>query len=780
MIRYIIFVSLCWAVFYGFYQLWLKRETFFAVNRWYLLGSLLLGLCIPLLELPALKGSAAESLSMVYQTPVIIGAEWLEVSVAAENNTASGPSLWLILSWLYILGVVLTFLRFIFGLLQIYRLYRGAEISARPGFKLVRTNRPHLPFSFFNLLFQSRATPFGKEEEQQIHRHELAHISGWHSIDVLLVELIGVVLWCSPMIYLYRRSLRDVHEFLADAAVLKTMRRKQYSKLLLRQFQSGLQLALANHFLRSQFKNRINMMTKKRSRNEALLKYLLILPILAFAVFLFAKRSALTENASWLQKQAAEINHAVSDSVRQTADIMPQFPGCGEFEIAKEQEACAQKKFLTYIYKGIRYPAAARKAGIQGTVVVRFIIDAEGYLQEPNVQKTPGGGLGEEVVRLLREMPQWIPGQDQGEAVAVQMTLPVKFALEGKNQKESAPAEQYDLMPVFSGCEDLDDPAKIKLCTAKRLTQFMQKHIQYPADAKKLGIEGKVLVQITIDETGKVAKTEIQKSVHNELDMEALRVANLLPDWKPAEKAGKVVSSKITLPITFDLPIEHQAVVIGYKLESKVDAMPRFPGCENSSDEQFKINCSKKSFLSYIFKNVKYPKIAKDRKIEGTVTASFEVDEQGRVGEVKILRSVSREIDAEVERVLLEMNNLPERWTPGRKDGKVVKTQMTIPVKFALNEKESSRDLAPLELADFSLSPNPNQGQFQLIFQADALPTFIRVTDGSGKLVLEEKLASFNGRYQGSLRLKQTSGGAYFLSITQEGKKPFTHKFIVQ
>lgn len=786
MLRYIIEVSLCWSVFYLVYHLWLRRETFFSANRWYLLGALLFGVCIPLLELPSLTTSPQTPLAVVYQAPVIIGAEWMEVTVRPEEAPGRSFAGWQMTAVIYWLGFAIALLRFLLGLVQIHRLYREAEVIERPGFKLVRTRRPHLPFSFFNLLFQSREVSLDWEEEEQIHRHELAHIKGRHSLDVLLVEIIGIALWCSPPIYLYRRSIRDVHEFLADAAVLKTTRRTQYSKLLLRQFQSGLQLALANHFIRSQFKNRIIMMTKKRSRHGALLKYLLILPALITAIFLFAKRDALTGEFHGSSEQPAPFSTTTAtiegDSILTQAEVMPRFPGCEELETEAERQQCAQKQFLKHVYTSIFYPAEARKAGIQGTVIVRFTIDEEGHVRHPEVVKTPGGGLGEEVLRVLRTMPQWIPGRDKGKAVAVQMTLPVKFGLENDRETKEPAADQYDVMPVFAGCEELTDPAEIKLCTAKKMTQFMSENLKYPKEAEELGIEGKVFVQLTIDETGKIGQVEIKRGVESRLNEEALRVVWQMPRWKPAQKDGKAVSAQLTLPIHFDLPIKHDAVVIGYKTEEKPDQPPRFPGCEEESDEEAKAECARKQFMTYIFNNLQYPLAAKDNKVEGLVIASYVVDAEGRIGEVEIVRSLGHGTDEEVKRVLLSMNDLPEKWVPGRTEGKAIATKMTLPVKFALPKEEPAKDVAslPLELKAFSLSPNPNNGQFQLTFEAEARPTYLRVADAAGKVVLEEKLNDFDGRYRGEIDLAQKAKGTYFLTVIQEGKGPFNHAFIVQ
>ncbi len=92
--------------------------------------------------------------------------------------------------------------------------------------------------------------------------------------------------------------------------------------------------------------------------------------------------------------------------------------------------------FLIYIYKAIRYPKSDRESRFQGVVLIDFIIDENGFVKNPVVKKdVAGSGLGEEVLHLIKEMPQWIPARDKGKAVAVERTLPVKFIMEDLDEK---------------------------------------------------------------------------------------------------------------------------------------------------------------------------------------------------------------------------------------------------------------------------------------------------------------------------------------------------------
>lgn len=110
---------------------------------------------------------------------------------------------------------------------------------------------------------------------------------------------------------------------------------------------------------------------------------------------------------------------------------MPRFPGCENSEMTKkEKKACADKALLEYIYSNINYPKMASVNGIEGTVVLKFIVGKKGEISKINIVKEIGGGCGNEVVRVVNKMPNWIPGKQRGREVKVRYMLPVKFDLQ--------------------------------------------------------------------------------------------------------------------------------------------------------------------------------------------------------------------------------------------------------------------------------------------------------------------------------------------------------------
>jgi len=115
----------------------------------------------------------------------------------------------------------------------------------------------------------------------------------------------------------------------------------------------------------------------------------------------------------------------------EVVEDMPRFPGCEDVEMTKkEKKTCSDKALLEYIYSEIKYPDMASKNGIEGTVVLVFIVDTTGEISNIEILKEIGGGCGKEVIRVVSGMPDWIPGKQRGREVRVRFKLPVKFTLQ--------------------------------------------------------------------------------------------------------------------------------------------------------------------------------------------------------------------------------------------------------------------------------------------------------------------------------------------------------------
>jgi protein TonB len=115
-----------------------------------------------------------------------------------------------------------------------------------------------------------------------------------------------------------------------------------------------------------------------------------------------------------------------------------------------------------------------------------------------------------------------------------------------------------------------------------------------------------------------------------------------------------------------------------------VEDMPRFPGCEDVGSKAEKMACAQKKMLEYVYKNIKYPAIARENGIQGRAVVQFVVERDGKITDAKVLRDPGAGTGAEALRVVNAMNDLPQRWTPGKQRGKPVRVQFTLPVSFKL------------------------------------------------------------------------------------------------
>ncbi len=244
-------------------------------------------------------------------------------------------------------------------------------------------------------------------------------------------------------------------------------------------------------------------------------------------------------------------NTTASDNnkVFQFVEQMPQFPG-------------GQVALINYLSSHVKYPKEAREKGIQGTVVVQFVVQKDGSIVHvKTVGKQKGGGLEEEAIRLVKQMPKWIPGKQNKRHVRVQFSLPIRFKLNGpvneqpplKNKMPPPPpalrpaknkGEVYrsvEHMPQFPGGKEA-------------LMTYLSQNMKYPAEARKEGIEGTIVIQFVVGKDGSL--TNIQAVGSREgggLEEESIRVIKAMPNWLPGKQDGKPVKVLFNLPIRFKL-----------------------------------------------------------------------------------------------------------------------------------------------------------------------------------------------------------------------------------
>jgi len=450
LIFYGIKAMLCMAVFYGFYLLLLRKMTFFSVNRFYLLGTLVFSFILPFISLPfTILKAPATTLPEIFLNPVVVGNHRNGIDTAIQNNALS----WLTLIYCSITAIFL--LRLMLNIFYIFRLYHKGSVVQRKSCRIVKTRKNIAPFSFFNLIF----IPFSLEKneaEGKIISHEFVHSSQFHSVDIVLLQIINAIFWFNPFIYAYRTSLSHVHEYLADRGVLNhKINIINYQQIILNQVFGTRSLVLANTFNHS-IKRRFIMMTKNRSRKTAKWRVLLAVPLSLMLIVVFSSfrisgsgystansRSQFDaiKNIKPLTNLILKANNAISEPEIQTpqkpktqkpknkqgvvfttVEQAPGFPG-------------GEKARMQYMVDNIKYPEEAKSKGIQGTVYVTYVVRADGSISDAKVLRGIGGGCDEEALRVVNAMPKWAPGKQKGKDVDVQFNMPIKFVIDDRPAK---------------------------------------------------------------------------------------------------------------------------------------------------------------------------------------------------------------------------------------------------------------------------------------------------------------------------------------------------------
>ena len=286
-ISYLFQASLLFFLFYGFYWLFLKEETYHQINRAVLLGIILVIVTLPLIPVPEpvieIKQQFLPIENIAFTTEIPEETISLPESMEATGPVVAEPTIQI--NWqkslllLYLVGVIALGLRFMFALASIFGLLIWSNLKKQEDFILAFSDRHFQPFSFFKIIFTGRDDQSEKAREQ-ILIHESVHAREWHCIDIILVELFSILFWFHPFTGMLKRSIKLNLEYIADATVLRSgANRKAYQYSLLKVGTNQKDLLLTNSFNHSFIKKRIIMMNIKKSPEWKKLKYLLFLPL---------------------------------------------------------------------------------------------------------------------------------------------------------------------------------------------------------------------------------------------------------------------------------------------------------------------------------------------------------------------------------------------------------------------------------------------------------------------------------------------------------------------
>lgn len=282
---YLLKISISLAVVYTFYQLALRKLTFYSWNRFYLLAYTALAFFIPFINIsPVLEQQHWEDSGVIQLIPSIGNDVIINNSVA--NDPVTTFNTWYLVGALLLSGMLLMLIRLLLQWISFRRMLMKAELLEDGPMKIYRVEGNMIPFSFGNSIFINPSL-HSSPELQEIIRHEFVHVKQKHSFDIIWGEIICLLNWYNPFAWLLRRAIRQNLEFIADQKVLEHgVDRKQYQYLLLKVIGND-QFSIASKFNFSSLKKRITMMNKMRSAGLHLVKFLFILPLVAVLLLAF-------------------------------------------------------------------------------------------------------------------------------------------------------------------------------------------------------------------------------------------------------------------------------------------------------------------------------------------------------------------------------------------------------------------------------------------------------------------------------------------------------------
>lgn len=397
------------------YHLLFSRRIHAGFNRMFLLSVVPFVIFVPYLSELAYAKTEAIQTAVVQLPEFVIQAGNVYNGANIEASAVlSGAGNWL---WVFPAGSVVVLLLTLLQLGRLAYLWWKAGSVRLHGLRVVQAGKETAPYSFFGMLVVSPDTIHDPSFEA-ILQHEKAHSENFHSVDLLVFELLKVLFWFHPAYYYLRRELRSMHEYQADAIALRHMDRSTYQKALL-QFSFSLNvIPLSNPFNVSLLKRRMLMMNKKGDQPTHNRLKLLVLLFLMFG-FVFVQSCQLKKS-----EEAVEVSEIIepeahmvqSDTIYNVVEEMPVFPGGTE-------------ALMQFIGENIQYPELAKIKNIEGKVFVNFIVEADGKVSNAKVLRGIGHGCDEEALRVISSMPDWQAGKQGGQAVRTSFNIPIRFAL---------------------------------------------------------------------------------------------------------------------------------------------------------------------------------------------------------------------------------------------------------------------------------------------------------------------------------------------------------------
>ena len=515
--HYLLLANLYLALFYGFYLLLLRNETYFMLNRIYLVSAAVLSFFIPMMQAEWVKNLFITQ--KVQQTIYYIDPGFVyQVSPSAE----SGFTVSQFFTAIYWLVTMLLLARLIYRFVKLKRYLQSAETGSA--------------FSFFGKIKVDENLP----QQDVILQHEMVHVAQLHSADVLLFEALAILNWFNPVIYFYRKAIKHNHEFIADRnAISFGVDKSDYAMLLLSQSMGIEPNTLTNSFFnQSLLKQRIMMLHKNPSRRAALLKYGLSAPL--FAAMLILTSATVSE-----QKTIRVISERISSDATITEvahDITSQVSPPVASAFTEKGTVKTVSDLKGKVVNPFGKPMANVKVQYEQNNF-STTTDEDGDFEIPNYTeraivtfKSPDSTVLVTTFDNVARKLKIVVFEDRTMAKARANTLVVKPSSEPGVVSFAA----VEKLPSFPGGEE-------------GFANYLAKSIRYPKEAKDNKFTGRVIVTFIVEKDGKLTNIKVLRDIGGGCGPEAVRVLEESPNWNPGLQNGKPVRVSYTMPVNFTL-----------------------------------------------------------------------------------------------------------------------------------------------------------------------------------------------------------------------------------
>ena len=413
---YLLESATCLAVFYLLYHFLLRKERSFQYNRFYLLVVLIFSMGFPLLEIDYNPDTTPQVLNSIHQASNEVTGEKIFESKKAFSYTITAESerpfllWWEVLILLYFIGLVAFALKFFIQIRSFkdFIWFKRHNTRYRENFYLVNTEGSMPTFAFLNYLMWDNTQNLSEAEKAQVLAHEKVHINQRHSYDVLFLEILKVFFWFNPFIYLFKNLIEEIHEYEADHGAAKASGKNAYASLLVKMVFNKMGLEVGSYFNKNKTLKRVNMIKGQKKIN--MMKLMIPVPVIALMFFIFSCEAV----PGGKSVEVADL--AYDYSTISAEDIKP----------VPVEGMDAWKEFLQ---ESINYPSEARKANVEGDVVVSFIVGKNGRIGDIKLIERLGMGCDEAVVSAILKSQEWKPGIKDGKLINTRVKIPISFRM---------------------------------------------------------------------------------------------------------------------------------------------------------------------------------------------------------------------------------------------------------------------------------------------------------------------------------------------------------------